>query len=295
MGFFDSVIDVLKGGASSLDSGFIGDDFGDSNAKDQCERNQQLMNQQGAINENMFRNRYRWTTEDMKAAGLNPILAASGGFSVGSGPSVSLPSQAMAPLPSIPSVATSAKDLEEIGLVGAQIDRQREEKLRVIEETGRVAAEAVKVIEEAEKIRREQNLVSAQERKTVEEVQKTIQEVAELASRTAKNWVDVDVGRVKSRMMKEETENVLADRRVIENNERLLSKKIQQLTYELSELGTVSTVYEGPAGQVLTYIREIIRSLGLLPAIGAVSRALGGTGRAVKGGNRTYNIQNYNE
>ena len=29
-----------------------------------------------------YQNRYRWTMDDMRKAGLNPILAASGGFNV---------------------------------------------------------------------------------------------------------------------------------------------------------------------------------------------------------------------
>lgn len=35
---------------------------------------------QADINERMYRNRYQWTREDMEKAGLNPILAAMGGF-----------------------------------------------------------------------------------------------------------------------------------------------------------------------------------------------------------------------
>lgn len=38
-----------------------------------------------------FKRRYQDTTADMKAAGLNPILAATGGFNVSGGPSAKLP------------------------------------------------------------------------------------------------------------------------------------------------------------------------------------------------------------
>jgi len=281
MGFFDGLLDVLKGGASSALTGLIGDYFGDNNATDQFNRNQQLMTQQSAINENMYRHRYYWTAQDMMNAGLNPILAATGGFSVGSGPSVSLPSQAMAPMPSVPSVASSAREVQELGQIEANIEKTKAEKLKIIEETVRTTEEARKLVEEAAKLRLEQGLVTAQERKTIAEVERAFAEVRELASRTAKQWVEVDATQAKTKLMKEETLNVQADRRVIEANERLLGKRVQELTYLLSELETTSNVYEGPVGQALTYMREIVRSLGLLPAIGAGARALFGKGGGI--------------
>lgn len=42
--------------------------------------NKKLMDYQAMIQERQYRNRYQWATEDMKKAGLNPILAATSGI-----------------------------------------------------------------------------------------------------------------------------------------------------------------------------------------------------------------------
>lgn len=50
--------------------------------------NRKNMDYQAKIQEHQYRNRYQWATEDMKKAGLNPILAATSGIA-GSMPGVS--------------------------------------------------------------------------------------------------------------------------------------------------------------------------------------------------------------
>lgn len=42
------------------------------------------MDKQAQINENMYKHRYQWAAEDLKAANLNPIIAAQGGFGASS-------------------------------------------------------------------------------------------------------------------------------------------------------------------------------------------------------------------
>lgn len=263
MGFLG---DIAGGLFSKLGDAVIGDFFGDSNAKDQFERNQQLMQQQMAINKEMYQNRYTWTVDDMRRAGLNPILAASGGFSVGSGPQVSLPSQAMASMPSVPSISTSAKDLTENLFLESQTEKTKAERLKIVEDTIKIQNEAALVIEQAEKTRREQNLVSAQESKTLEEVFKTMKEVGFLTTSIMKNYVEMDNLKSRTDLFQEETLNLSAERANIQKQGVLLDNKIQELAFQLSELGKVSDVYKGPAGSAIVHIRESIKALGILPS-----------------------------
>lgn len=63
--------------AGNVAGNFLGGLIGNANASSQ-------MDKQAAINERMYRNRYQWSSEDLKAANLNPIIAAQGGYGASS-------------------------------------------------------------------------------------------------------------------------------------------------------------------------------------------------------------------
>lgn len=85
----------MVGSAASIAGGMIGDWIHDW-ATTQWSANQtrsNMLNQQ-AYNQNMFSSRYQMTMKDMKAAGLNPILAyQQGGGSPASAAALSAPSR----------------------------------------------------------------------------------------------------------------------------------------------------------------------------------------------------------
>lgn len=74
-------------------------------------------NQQQKDNEYMLQNKHQWEVEDLKKAGLNPILSAhnSGG----------VPSAGMASMPA-PDFASSAKSMEEASKVKEMVDAEVE-------------------------------------------------------------------------------------------------------------------------------------------------------------------------
>lgn len=80
--------------ASGLGSvlGGIGSFFGSGvSAKTQQNFNKELMSIQNKYNVNQYKHRHQWEMQDLRAAGLNPILTATGG-SAGSVSGVGLPS-----------------------------------------------------------------------------------------------------------------------------------------------------------------------------------------------------------
>ncbi len=97
-GGISSAIGGLLGnvlGSSAKSLGGIGTDYlankyiGQPNAERAFAQEQASTAKQYERTKEMFQNRYKWTMEDMKRSGLNPILAVSSGFNVSGGPSVS--------------------------------------------------------------------------------------------------------------------------------------------------------------------------------------------------------------
>lgn len=83
MGLFDSIV-----------GGIVGDFFGGRASDRQYEANSALAEQQNEWNVENYKHRYQWQMDDMRAAGLNPILSANLG--AGSPHAASLASVGMA-------------------------------------------------------------------------------------------------------------------------------------------------------------------------------------------------------
>lgn len=69
--------DFAGGIAQSFIGGAIGSFFGENSADNQMARNKELMELQNQFNVENYKHRYQWQMEDMRAAGLNPILSSS--------------------------------------------------------------------------------------------------------------------------------------------------------------------------------------------------------------------------
>jgi hypothetical protein len=170
----------------------------------------------------LYQQRYQDTVKDMYLAGINPILAATGGFSVGSGPA----------MPSTPMSNT------QMDIAGSYKDIQEGKKSEA--ETGKKIQEKYKVIEEIAKTRAEKGLITAQEKQALQSIERIKAEIAKIFTT-----------REKERAQTELT-NVEKDR---------AKKLIKVLEKNLAQLTKVANVYKGPAGQIITYLREVLKAL----------------------------------
>jgi hypothetical protein len=125
-----------------------------------------------------YRRRYQDTTADMRAAGLNPILAASHGFQVGgqpeahplgvSGQSISSSARDFSQSSSLrQKVKESKQDIKESI---ARVLKTREETVKISLEEHRIINETWKIIEDMELVCAKRNLTDATYERVLREV-----------------------------------------------------------------------------------------------------------------------------
>jgi hypothetical protein len=204
---------AIIGAASALGTTAMGKFFADEAADDAWDRNMDA-----------YGRRYQMTMADMKAAGLNPILAAgSGGFNVGQSPIAP-----QAHLPNIESATSAYKAFTEGQKTEEQTKTEKVEQLKKMAETKSEIAKRYK-------IRAETGKVSEEERRIWFEIEK----------RHSDTILNMKTG------FKNDAEK------------RKMQAQVKQLNVELQRLKNVDRIYQNPASMALSIIREIANSLGL--------------------------------
>lgn len=220
MGLFDFVKDIGKsvvggigGGILNLGGKFLEDQLvNDPNSADAYSRQKDF-----------YRNRYQWMMQDMRKAGLNPILAAgSAGFSTSGTPTVQMSQQPVTDL------TASAKNLSEVSLLEEQSKTEQQRQLKTL-------AETKTEIQKRFLTRAQAGLVAEQERQIWFNIEKMQSEIYKNYREGLKSMKDME----------------------------LMQQHIKQIAVELQRLKNVNAIYSNPASMALSVIREIANSLGL--------------------------------
>ena len=231
------MIPALIGAAASLGGAFLQNEFSQSNVSDAnsnanansakaWERSTKSQVLAQRMSTNAYKKRYQWTTRDMRKAGLNPILAATGGYSVTGQPQSSAPSSAaaqtfQAPTPNF-NIASSAKDVAQA--------QQAEEQTKLTQK------QALTEVKKAIKITKENRVLTQQEALVIEQTALAMEQNAKANA----EWKLTNEQR-------KQTE--------------LLNTRLRSL---LKKIGKQGQVYDNAYGTILTYIRETLGSIGAL-------------------------------
>lgn len=190
-----------------------------------------------------YKNRYQYTTADMKKAGLNPILAASSGFNVGNSPQATPASTHMAQMPSATlDFPESAKDMAQA---------KTEQKKQAL-----IGQQALTEIEKTAKTRAEKGLITEQERVA-------LAKVWSLRADTQKAIEQGYQAHYQGQLNQEQAKNI--------------DMQTKKMVMEMVQLGKVSAVYKSQIGTWLTYINEVRKTFGLntsASGVGALTKMI---------------------
>jgi hypothetical protein len=265
MSFWSAIGGMASSAGSSLLGKLVGYPFERSLQGHQINASFEGQRLQAALNEKLYKNRYQWMVEDMRKAGLNPILAASGGFNPGGGPSVSLPSFASGSVSgsTAPDIAASAKAWQDTDTSKAEEDRKRAEIEKIKEERKLAAQRAKESIQNIAESRSRQRKMKAEERRIKEEADNLWQKTINLAN---------EYGRItqETRLLSEKAQTEQSQRALYGAKESEAQEMAEQLRENAKilrakyhQLSKIADVYKGPAGTIIAYLKTILDSLNI--------------------------------
>lgn len=213
-----------------------------------------------------YKNRYQMTMDDMKNAGLNPILMASKGFNTGSGvqgygytsttPQVPMSSVGLGTgtKPDYPRGSSSALDV-------AKTFTQKAVAKKTGAEVGLVMQKILESIQEVRTKRTQQGLMEQQEREAAARTYNLGLESSEISARINKTLEEVTVLQTKGSLNRQEMKKLEVDRARIKKEIDLLAEKIKQTGLYVTRLKKLAPVWNDLGDTYMQGIHEIFKAI----------------------------------
>lgn len=196
--------------------------------------------QNWARQQEQYAKRYQTTVEDMKKAGINPILAAQGGFGVGGNIEPQMPRYPMV-ANNEPQFGSTARDYA-MAELSQQQTKTEKEKIQLLKNQVKETI-ARTYVERARK-----GLITQQERESAQRVSKMHAEIEKMSNEIL--------------VMKERGEN-------IQKETKMLVKRMQVIDLEMKKLRQSANVYSTSYGQWMQYLKAFTEAIGI--NVGAIT------------------------
>lgn len=201
-----------------------------------------------------YRRRYQDTTADMIKAGINPIMAASGGFSVGQSPNMTPPQVFPIQPPNI-DVGSTAKNIAD-AIKTSGVDTELTET-----EIRKKRQDIKESWERVYNLRVTRGLVRQQEKTEFERTKTLENQFALLREQIDKTQREIKLLNRQTDKTREEYELLKNKRKLIQGQTAEINIKVKALREQIKKMIKINKVYENPGGQLLAYIEQISKSL----------------------------------
>lgn len=251
---------AIIAGAATLGGIGLQSALGSGSAKTQFRYGMEAQRDAQNFSSSQYANRYQITTDDMYKAGLNPILAASGGFNVGGQPIGHGFTPSMYQPQSV-DFSASARNITQAIKTHKTIDPEVQ-KIRT--EIAINLKKENEILAKTAKLRAEKGLIKAEETlalKRVAEVQKNILRMSQ----------EIEESQNRINMLKEKINLTQHESKLLKQREKehyQLTNRIRQEYTNLKNSGQkliqLGDVYSGTFGKILTYVQEILKTIPLI-------------------------------